>query len=222
MPTPRAGYHLADGTKVPGVTTILNRWKDSGGLLQWAFKQGASGARSLYEERDKAADIGTLAHAMAAFRLDGGDPETALAGAPEELKAKARNAYAMFAQWLENLRAEIIVVSAEKPLVSESMRVGGTPDFVIRMPNGKLAMGDIKTSNGIYRDNVLQVAAYGQIWNENNPTDQITEGYHIARFAKEFPDFEHRYFAEAGNALELFRLLRQAYDLDAQLKKRVG
>lgn len=220
MPTPRAGYFLADGTRVPGVTTILSRWKESGGLLQWAFKQGQSGARSLYEERDKAADIGTLAHAMAEQKLKGGDPESALATAPEEFKEKARNAYRMFETWLVNQRAEII--SAETPLVSETLRIGGTPDFVLRMPNGKLAMGDIKTSNGIYRDNVLQVAAYGQLWDENHPDDPITEGFHVARFAKEFPDFEHRYFAEADNALALFKLLRQAYDLDAQLKKRVG
>jgi hypothetical protein len=222
MPTPRAGYFLADGTKVPGTTTVLSRWKDSGGLLQWAFGVGRSGAPTLYAERDKAGDIGTLAHAMAEQRMRGGDPESALAGAPEELKGKARNAYRMFAQWLENLRAEIQVVSAETPLVSEAMRVGGTPDFVIRMPNGRLAMGDIKTSNGIYRDNVIQVAAYAAIWNENFPDDPITEGFHIARFAKEHPDFEHRFFAEADNALELFKLLRIAYDLDIQLKKRVG
>ena len=84
MPTPRAGYRLADGTKVPGVTTILGRWKDSGGLLQWAFKQGQSGARTLYEERDKAADIGTLAHAMVEHRLTGRDPVLALAGQPDD------------------------------------------------------------------------------------------------------------------------------------------
>lgn len=220
MPTPKAGYFLADGTKVVGVTTVLSRWKESGGLLQWAFKQGQTGAKSLYEKRDEAADIGTLAHAMAERHLKGGDPEGALAGAPEEHKEKARNAYLQFVRWLENQRAEVI--SAEEPLVSETMRVGGTPDFVMRMPSGKLAMGDIKTSNVIYRDNVLQVAAYGQIWNENHPDDPISEGFHITRFAKEYPDFEHRYFAEADNALALFKLLREAYDLDQQLKKRVG
>lgn len=219
MPTPRSGYFLADGTKVPGVTTILGRWKESGGLLQWAFQVGKSGAATLYEGRDEAADIGTLAHAMAEERLQGRDPETALVEAKEEQKAPARQAYESFVRWLENQRAEVI--SAEKPLVSETLRCGGTPDLVMRMPNGRLAMGDIKTSNAIYRDYLLQVAAYGQLWNEAHPDDPITEGFHVMRFAKEHPDFEHRYFAEAADALELFKLLRSAYDIDAKLKARV-
>lgn len=153
MPTPRAGYKLADGTRVPGVTTVLSRWKESGGLLQWAFKQGQSGARSLYEERDKAADIGTLAHAMVECRLTKREPEEALQSAPDEFKPKARQAYVSFETWMANQRAEII--SAETPLVSEVHRFGGTPDFVMRMPDGRLALGDIKTSNGIDRKSVV-------------------------------------------------------------------
>lgn len=222
MPTPRAGYFLADGTKVPGVTTILGRWKESGGLLQWAFKVGQSGARSLYEERDKAADIGTMAHAMAEADMKAGDPEAALAmfRPDEDMANKARTAYGTFRKWRDGLRAEII--SAEQPLVSEVHKFGGTPDFVVREPDGRLAMGDLKTSNGIYRDHLVQVAAYALVWNEHHPDDQITGGFHVARFSKNDPDFEHRYFTELASAADLFLLLRQAYDLDMALKKRAA
>lgn len=219
MPTPAQGYRTKDGSRVPGVTTILGRWKESGGLLQWAFKQGQSGARSLYEERDKAADIGTLAHAMADARMRGTDPELALADAPEEFKEKARTAFKTFDRWRENQRMECI--ACETQLVSEVHRFGGTPDFLMR-GNGTLAMADIKTSNGIYRDMLMQVAAYRILWDENNPDDPITGGFHIARFAKDFPDFEHRYFEDLTEAGELFLLLRKAYDMDAQLKKRAA
>lgn len=219
MPTPAQGYRLADGTKCPGVTTILNRWKESGGLLQWAFAQGQSGARTLYEQRDKAADIGTLAHAMVEHRLTGKDSNLALDGAPEDQKAKARQAYSAFESWLAQTQA--VVISAEQPLVCESLRYGGTPDCVLRMPDGRLALGDVKTSNGIYRDHLIQVAAYGHVWNETQP-EPITGGFHIMRFSKDFPDFEHRYFAELDGALELFKLLRLAYDLDLALKKRAA
>ena len=217
MPTPRAGYSLADGTKVPGVTTILSRWKDSGGLLQWAFKVGQSGARSLYEERDRAADIGTMAHAMAEAHLKGGDPEAALAEfkPDDDAAKKARTAFDTFSKWAEGK----CIVSAEVPLVSETHRFGGTPDFVIRTPEG-LAMGDLKTSNGIYRDHLMQVAAYGLLWNELHPDDPIVAGFHVARFSKEHPDFEHRYFSELSGAADLFLILRQAYALDLDLKKR--
>ena len=101
-------------------------------------------------------------------------------------------------------------------------RFGGTPDFVIRLPDKRLALGDVKTSNGIYRDMLMQVAAYKIVWDENHPDDPINGGFHIARFAKEFPDFEHRYFAELSEAAELFLLLRRAYDMDAHLKKRAA
>ena len=217
MPTPRAGYFLADGTKVPGVTTILSRWKGSGGLLQWAFKQGQSGARSLYDERDKAADIGTLAHSMVEHRLTGRDPANALAGQPEDYCVKARTAYAAFDAWMSQTQAKVI--SAEEPMVSERYKFGGTPDVVLRMPDGRLALGDVKTSNGIYRDYLMQVAAYGILWDENHE-EKITGGFHIMRFSKEAPDFEHRYFAELSEAALLFTTLRDAYSLDLQLKKR--
>src|SRR6266536_485216 len=44
-------------TPVPGTTSIIGRFKDSGGLLHWAFQQGKSGRRHLYEEAEKAADV---------------------------------------------------------------------------------------------------------------------------------------------------------------------
>lgn len=220
MPTPAKGYRLKDGTRVPGTTTVLGRWKESGGLLQWAFKMGQSGALTLYEERDKAGDIGTLAHAMSDNDMRGKDPEEALLLAPIEFKEKARTAYRSFVKWRDNQRG--ICIPCEEPLVSEVHRYGGTPDFLIRTEDGKLAMADIKTSNGIYRDMLMQVAAYRIVWDENHPDDPITGGFHIARFAKEFPDFEHRYFEDLTEAGELFLLLRRAYEMDLTLKKRAA
>lgn len=222
MPTPSAGYRLADGTKVPGVTTILGRWKESGGLLQWAFKQGQSGARSLYEERDRAADIGTMAHAMADAFMRANDPEAALAEfkPDDDAAAKARTAFASFRGWAAGLNAELVAL--EEPMVSERYRFGGTPDFMVLLPDGRRAMGDLKTSNGIYRDHAMQVAAYAILWAECHPDQPLTGGFHIARFSKEFPDFEHRYFAELDNAAALFLKLREAYDMDLELKRRCG
>ena len=40
MPTPKAGYRAADGEKLPSVTTILSRFKDSTFLMRWVYKQG--------------------------------------------------------------------------------------------------------------------------------------------------------------------------------------
>lgn len=225
MSTPRAGYFLKDGTKVPGTTTIIGRWKESGGLLQWAFQQGKSGAATLYEERDKAADIGTLAHAYCdgwmrdpASMDDVATLATAarLSGNPDPLRAL--QAFSMFKAWVTGQQATAI--PCEEPMISEAHRYGGTPDFMLRI-DGTLAMADLKTSSGIYRDYALQLAAYSILWDENHPHDPITGGYHILRLGKDSPDFEHRYFAELEDAKKCFLLLREAYDLDLALKKRI-
>lgn len=225
MPTPKEGYRLKDGTKVPGTTTVIGRWKESGGLLQWAFQCGKSGQATLYEKRDEAADIGTIAHDAATRYLRGASESEAILLAIDELKAdgekaeKARQAYTMFLRWFSQQRAKVFAV--ETPLVSESMRIGATPDAVFQAEGRGLAMGDWKTSNAIYRDTLMQVACYGAVWNENHPDDPITDGFHVCRFSKDFPDFEHRYFSELADALACFKLLRQAYDLDLKLKARV-
>ena len=55
MARPKGGYRLKSGESVPGVTTIIGRFKDSGGLLWWAFEQGKAFERGeihgLYEKR---------------------------------------------------------------------------------------------------------------------------------------------------------------------------
>lgn len=224
MPTPRAGYKLADGTRVPGTTTILGRWKESGGLLQWAFQQGRNGASSLYEQRDAAAEVGTMAHQMCDAWMREPDSMAAVDAtlaefhpSPEQAE-KARTAFGAFQTWVHSNRAELI--PCELPLVSEAHRYGGTPDFLVRI-NGKLAMADLKTSNSVYRDYLLQVAAYGILWNETQE-EKITGGFHILRLGKENPDFGHHYFPELDGAAELFLMLRRAYDMDLALKKRAA
>ena len=75
MPHPRQGYRDKDGKRVPGVTTIIGRFKDSGGLLWWAFEQGKSAERgeinSLYDKRDEAGESGTIAHALVEMFIRG-------------------------------------------------------------------------------------------------------------------------------------------------------
>jgi hypothetical protein len=62
-PTGWTPYVLADGTSVPSVTTVIGRWKESGGLIHWAWKLGMEG-RDYRDVRDSAASSGTIAHAM--------------------------------------------------------------------------------------------------------------------------------------------------------------
>jgi hypothetical protein len=197
---------------------VIGRFKDSGGLLQWAFKQGQNGASHLYEEAEKAADIGTLAHAMVETSINGGDPETALEGASDEFKEKARNAFREYQEWEAQTAVEF--VAQEMHLVSEEYRFGGTPDAIGLIGNS-LCLIDWKTSNAVYPDYAIQLAAYRQLWNENNPDNPLTGASYLLRFSKNYPDFEARKFGDLSDAWEIFKHYRLCYDLDKELKKRV-
>lgn len=51
MPTPKQGYYL-DGKRVPSVTTIISRFKESGGLIHWSWQcawDGLMEARQVIE-----------------------------------------------------------------------------------------------------------------------------------------------------------------------------
>lgn len=229
MATPKAGYFLADGTRVPGTTTIIGRYKESGGLIHWAWNEGREG-RELYAKRDEAANIGTAAHAMIECAINAGSEghqlgsdvsEAALSlyGLDDEGQRKARGAFGAYLSWAS--LTKLVIVAQEMSMVSERYRFGGTPDAIaIALIEGKRSMLDWKTSNGIYPDYLIQIAAYKELWEENHPDQPLTGGYHLIRFAKEHGDFSHRYYPDLSCGWEVFKLYRAAYDFDKELKAR--
>lgn len=159
MPTPSNGYRAADGSRIPGTTGIISRFKDSGALIKWAYRQGRDhealaavgkdAPRDLYDVTQAAADIGTVAHAMVEARINGQDAMRVLAASnlPPEGLAKAHGSFQAYEAWASMSRLEII--DQEMMLVSEAYRFGGTPDAIGRV-NGKLCLVDWKTSNAVY------------------------------------------------------------------------
>ncbi len=117
---PTSGYKV-DGVRVPGVTTILGRFKESGALMHWAFKQGQSGAKSLYEKRDEAAEAGTLAHDMV-FQDLHGDPVEVPEGTDPEIEKQAWQAFDAYQSWKSMTKLRI--VEQEFPLVSRKYEFG--------------------------------------------------------------------------------------------------
>ena len=206
-------YLLADGSPVPGVTTIIGRFKESGALLQWAFQQGKSGAANLYEKRDEAAAVGSLVHDIVEAEICGREPPLI----PADFAERANSALDAWHRWREGSGMEI--VATEVPLVSEVYRFGGTIDAIGR-ERGMLCLLDWKTSGGVYADYLLQLAAYKALWDEANPDNPIAGGFHLCRFSKEHGDFEHRYWPELGEAWEMFKALLPAYELDKRVRAR--
>jgi len=227
MPTPKSGYRLKDGTRVPGTTTIIGRFKDSGGLIHWSWEQGRDGL-DYRVTRDSAADAGTLGHWLVEQHIAGlaeneitaaFQQKTKTEKIEKEIADKAIKAYQSYRLWEKQTNLKI--VAQEMLLVSETHKFGGTPDAVGEI-DGQLCLVDWKTGNALYRDHLVQVAAYAQLWNENNPDRLITGGFHICRFSKAHGDFAHHYYDELDDAWQQFLLFRKAYDLDKLLKKRAA
>lgn len=222
MPHPKAGYRDKDGKRVPGTTTIIGRFKDSGGLLWWAFEQGKAAERgeinSLYDKRDQAGDAGTLAHEMVENFIN----EKEIPSRDKEndhIYEQALQGFDNYVYWAENNRIEII--EQEMGLVSEKYKFGGCPDAIGKDSRGRLCLIDWKTSNGVYQDYLIQLAAYKHLWEINRLNTPLTGGFHLCRFSKEHADFAHHYWSELDDAWEQFKLFRTAYDYDKLLKKRV-
>jgi hypothetical protein len=217
MARPITGYKNAAGEKIPGTTTVIGRFKESGGLLHWAFKQGQSGAATLYEERDKAAEAGTIAHDM--IECDILKRERPAFVAAPELLIKAENAFNQFKEWQEQTRIEI--VATERVFVSERYQFGGTIDAIGRDMKGRIVLLDWKTSNSVYQDYLIQLAAYALLLEECEPA-MTPSAFHLLRVAKESADFAHHFFGELEDAKKAFILMRELYDIDKRLKKRAA
>ena len=221
MPHPKGGYKI-NGKRIPGVTTIISRFKETGGLMHWAFEQGKAAQRgeidNLYDKRDEAGDAGTLAHAFVENHIRK-LPEPDVAGYSEKIIELAKQGFENYLTWAANTKIEII--EQEMELVSEIYRFGGCPDAIGVDAQGRLCLPDWKTSNGVYPDYIIQLAAYKQLWEENHPDKPLTGGFHLCRFSKEHADFAHHYWSELDDAWEQFKLFRQAYEISKKLKKRV-
>lgn len=218
---PTQPYKLKDGTRVPGTTTVIGNCHlgSIDGLLYWANALGKDG-KSHVEERDKAADAGTACHAMAECYAR--NLEFDRSPYPAEILAKADGAYRAFIEWANQTQFKI--AHSEMPLVSEAYRYGGTLDCML--VNGKLALGDYKTSNSIRVGMLCQLAAYRNLWEENRPEEPITGGFHLLRFSRpEHKDdpvhFSHHYWSDLSIAWEAFKHMRALYDINSRLKKLV-
>jgi hypothetical protein len=58
------------GNRLPSVTTIIGRFKESGGLLYWANQQGLEG-KTLDQARAEVTTPGTLAHKAVEDHING-------------------------------------------------------------------------------------------------------------------------------------------------------
>lgn len=210
----RKPYKASSGKVIPSVTTILGRFTNSAGLMHWAWQKGVEG-KNHREETNEEAKIGTAAHRWILDYMQN-KIITSEGLSPRTING-ATIAFAAFKEWYATVKLAPVVV--EQSMVSNEHQYGGTPDFIGEF-NGTLVVIDWKSSNGVYVEHLLQVAAYAQLWNENQPKRPVTCGYvcHLPKTEGRFPP-KAKLIAlpDLTDAWEMFYHLRRAYDLDKKV-----
>jgi hypothetical protein len=227
-------YVLTDGKRisVPSVTTVCGV-VNKPMLVQWAanqavnLMQGAIGPGVEYDEfyltgvysaarnahnaiRDDAAALGTLVHNILDLRgpdqvlPTGGDPRVASG-------VGAGNA------WLHEHNVETI--HAELPIYSRQHHYSGRLDRICRV-DGRLALVDWKTSNGIWPEYFMQIAAYRHAYEEQ--TGEKIERCHLVHLGKESGEFKAITVGRTKSAKDFatFLACRHIYESLKDLNKR--
>lgn len=179
-------YRKKNDKRVPGATTVINASCGWGTqyLIRWAAEEAKEG-RDPTKVRDKAADIGTIAHFMVEGHLVKFKPD--LSDYPETEIVKANLAYEAYLEWEDQFK-DFEFIESEIQLASEEHDYGGTLDLVAKI-NGKKTYIDFKTSKYVYAQHKLQSVAYVKLYNEHHPDDPIVQIY-ILKISKEDGSFE--------------------------------
>lgn len=218
-------YKNAAGKRLPSVTTVIGKFKEAGGLIHWAWDLGIQGI-DYRKVRDAAADAGTLAHSMVEADIRG-LPQPVIPLTDDMKKKerdemigkwqKAESAYGAYQEW--RTQTQLKPEHTEVSMTCECHQTGGTLDTIL--VQGKRSLGDWKTANSIYQENLIQLAAYRHLWEVNNPNQPIEGGFHLLRFSKEGGDFAHHFWPNLDEAWRAFELMRELYDITKNLKGRL-
>lgn len=216
----RRNYKNAEGQRLPGVTTVIGQnlgWNKEP-LLIWANKMGQEGKHHR-DVSEKAADTGTIAHAMVEAELKEQDWKQLvdMRGITDDQIGLAENAYLAWLEWANTVNFQL--VASEMELISEELQVGATIDIAAIKSENSIV--DIKTSTGIYADMIIQLAAYGMVYNEIYPDDQI-KSYYILKLGKEDGSFSYNYWPAGSPLIEaggqVFKHLREIHKLKNKIK----
>jgi len=213
---------LPENTRVPSVTTILSVISKPA-LINWAagmavdhiasnIKPGVSydevelnnlftAARKAHTQRkQETADIGSMVHAWIEKFIKGESPELPI---NEQLRSSVGN----FLRWKDEHDVKFIL--SEQPVYSRKHGYCGTLDFVA-MIDKALFLGDIKTSNNIYDEYWIQLAAYAVARSEEFPNEDY-KAQGIIRISRD-GSFEFKTSDSKDECFEAFKAARVLYN----------
>jgi len=206
-------YRLASGEIVPGVTTVLEILDRGKGLKRWYWNCGRDGIDP-DKARDSAASVGTICHARIEAWLRG--MEFDASGVSDDFWERSRIGFERFQDWWRS--QELTVEACELKLISERLRVGGTADILAKRPNGRRLLIDVKTANGIYREQRMQVATYAAMYEECYPQCLVDEAWIIRVGKSEADDIEPVEVRNREACVAAFAALAQTYHLLKSVK----
>lgn len=177
-------YKTSDGIRVPGVTTVIIA--DKSNLIHWAWEQGVNG-NDYRKVRDQAGDIGTLTHYRIMCEFTGETPD--LTDYSKRDIDKSDNAMLKFYEWQGQHSIIPFKPYIEKPMVSDNLKYGGTPDLPC-IYDDVTTLVDVKTGKGIYDEYLFQIAAYRYLLSEHDI--HIEQGLILNIGKGETLDFEAR------------------------------
>lgn len=161
-------YKINEETYYPSITTVLDVYPKGFGFNQWLKDVGGNASDIL----ERAGKLGSNVHNAIDNILQGikisWQNEQGLANySLQEWQMILR-----FKEFYDKFKPEIICNECQ--VISHELKRGGTIDIVAKL-NGQIYLLDIKTGNGIYTTHELQVAAYAEMWNKNNPEQKINK-----------------------------------------------
>jgi hypothetical protein len=203
----RHSYHVNDRTfdrfqeKVTSVTTALGIINKPA-LVNWAANMAAdsiaealkpgisydelelqtiieAGRKAHYQRKTDAGLTGTFVHKWVEDYIKGNNP-----GMP--VNKNLQEAINRFLEWVNRHKVEFLL--SEQQVYSRKYNYTGTLDFICKI-DGKMYIGDMKTSTGIYPEYFIQTAAYRQARLEEFPEEEYA-GQLIVRVGKEDGAFE--------------------------------
>ena len=177
-------YKTSDGERVKSVTTLINAhlgWNKQI-LVNWARSQGMQG-NDPTKVMNEAAEIGTLAHLLCENFIK--KEETNLDDYSKNQIKAAELCFEAFKDWDAQFKPKYI--ESEIKLIDDDLKVDGTCDLILEI-DGKLYIGDLKSSKGLYSEFIVQLAAYKYMYEKQ--TGNKIEGGRLLRLDKTGQGFE--------------------------------
>ena len=168
--------------------TLLPRLKDVQGIDQNKWDEILTEAKKAHTVKSKEALVsGKLAHDWIEHYIGEKLGTMKIQEMPDD--EKAQQSIKQFLEW-EN-KNEVEWLYSELPVCDPINKYAGTLDFIAKI-NGKITLGDFKTSSMISEDYYLQTAAYQNCVEPLIYGDEKIEQRAILRIPKDGKEFEYQ------------------------------